>query len=69
VWTAQLRRPDGSAMQALWLDATADSASLRLPTPLAGARRTLRLDGASDWRAADARTEVGAAVTLVVEGA
>lgn len=68
VWTAQLRLASGAPMQALWLDAAADVASLRVPTPLAGARRSLRLDGQSEWRDAPSRLELGPVVTLVAEG-
>jgi hypothetical protein len=69
VWTAQLRAADGGAMLALWLDASAGVDTLRVPTPLTGVRRVLRLDGTADWRAAGAQIEVGAAVTMVAEGA
>lgn len=67
VWTAQLRAADGAPLQALWLDATAGVEKLRVATPLAGARRSLLLDGSADWRAAPAQLELGAVVTLVTE--
>lgn len=69
VWTAQLRGADGAPMQALWLDAAAGVETLRVPTPLVGARRSLLLDGSGDWRSAAAQLELGAAVTLVAEAA
>jgi len=69
VWTAQMRGADGAPLQALWLDASAGAEKLRVATPLAGARRSLLLDGSGDWRSAPAQLEVGAAVTLVAEAA
>jgi len=54
-------------MQALWLDAAAGVDTLRVPTPLGGARRTVRLDGSADWREAPATLELGPVITVVAE--